>query len=297
MTQHITVDPTAARERLDLFLATTTGQTRSQLKRLIETGAVQVNRRPATPRYLVKPGDAITLELPAEPATRRPAAPQLRVIYQDDDLVIIDKPAGLVVHPGAGTAPGQSTVADFARTVSSDPDAERPGIVHRLDRDTSGLLIIARTAEAKHFLHQALAKRQIHKTYTALVTGRIEPAAATIDLPLGRDARRPLQQAVVPGGRPAQTVYRTIATYPGYTLVEAQPLTGRTHQLRVHFAAAGHPIVGDATYGQPAPTGLRRQFLHATRLEFTGPHGQPIRAVSPLAPDLQDYLSRLTNLV
>ena len=298
MSQELAAGPEAAGERLDLFLASRTPLSRSRAKALIDQGKVLVNGRPKTAKYPVAQSDQISVQLPSGPASQVPAAaPKLPVVYEDDDVLIIDKPAGLVVHPGAGTPLGQATVADFARLNSTDTDTDRPGIVHRLDRDTSGLMMIARTGEAKHYLQRALAQRLIHKTYLALVVGRLNPSEATIDLPLGRDPRHRLRQAVVPTGRPSLTVYTTRATYPGFTLVQARPLTGRTHQLRVHFAATGHPIAGDSTYGQSsdAPGGLSRQFLHATRLELTGPHGQAIVANSPLPDDLRQCLDQLEH--
>jgi 23S rRNA pseudouridine1911/1915/1917 synthase len=159
-------------------------------------------------------------------------------------------------------------------------------------------MMIARTTKAKQFLQAQLAAGAVHKTYLALVVGRIEPPAATISLPLGRDPRRPLTRAVVANGRPAQTKYQTQAVYPGYSLVEAQPVTGRTHQIRVHLAALGHPIAGDTVYGGAnRPLGLHRHFLHATKLEIPTASGQVLRFECQLPPDLQDCLSQLEKSV
>lgn len=298
MSQLVAVPQSAAGERLDLFLAANTQLSRSQLKRLIVEGQVQVNGHKRPVSYPVQPGDDVRIDVPVPAPRPTHAVPTVPVMYQDDDLVIVNKPAGLVVHPGAGTNRQAATLVDFARTITTDPDPERPGIVHRLDRDTSGLLVIARTPAAKTYLQAELAARRLHKTYTALLVGRIQPAAALIDLPLGRDPQHPLQQAVVPGGRAAQTKYETTETYPGYSLVAAHPITGRTHQLRVHFAAVGHPIAGDTLYGAPTPpAGLTRQFLHASRLQFIGPSGQSINVACDLPDDLQQYLSTIRNLV
>jgi 23S rRNA pseudouridine1911/1915/1917 synthase len=287
------VKPGAANERLDVYLAAELGRSRAQNQRLLRAGEVVVNGHPGRASYQVQDGDEVTVT--EAPAGVMPpvAAPRLPVVYEDADIMVIDKPAGLAVHAGAGTR-GAATVADFARAYTSDPDADRPGIVHRLDQDTSGLLIIAKTAAAKAFMQAAFKRHEVQKTYLALVTGRLADDAAVIRLPLGRDAARPLRQAVVAGGRDATTEYHTRAAYPGFTLVEARPKTGRTHQLRVHFAATGHPIAGDTTYGPPTrPLGLRRQFLHASALEFTAPSGEHIELSSPLPADLESVAAAL----
>jgi 23S rRNA pseudouridine1911/1915/1917 synthase len=199
------------------------------------------------------------------------------------------------VHPGAGDG-AIATVADFARSRTTDTDTERPGIVHRLDRDTSGLLIIAKHAAAKAYLQAQFKTHKVHKLYTLLVVGRLEPETAVIDLPVGRHPSKPLQQSVTPGGRPSQTAYRATHAYNGYTLVEARPQTGRTHQLRVHFAALGHPVAGDITYGLPKrQLRLNRQFLHAAGLELTLPSGKPLRLTSPLPADLQQVIDQLSQ--
>jgi 23S rRNA pseudouridine1911/1915/1917 synthase len=290
-----TVPAEAAGQRLDVFLAAISDHTRSRIQQQISAGTITVNGRPCPARYLVRTGDAIVIA-PTTAPTPTPTTttePDLPIIYEDDDLLVIDKPAGLVVHPGAG-AHDQPTVADFARPRTTDPDADRPGIVHRLDRDTSGLLLIAKHVEAKQYLQNLLRHHQIGKTYTALVIGRPSQDSAVISLPIGRDRTNPLRQAVIPNGRPSTTSYHCTAFYPGYTLVSARPETGRTHQLRVHFAAIGHPIAGDTTYGQPSrQLGLTRQFLHAAELEFTAPNGTPLKLLSPLSPDLSACLSKL----
>jgi 23S rRNA pseudouridine1911/1915/1917 synthase len=225
---------------------------------------------------------------PADPG--EPRVPQLPVVYQDEDIVVIDKPVKLMVHEAANSA--GSTVVDYARSVSSDPDPDRPGIVHRLDRDTSGLLIIAKTAAAKQQLQQQFKDRRVKKTYLLLVHGYPEPAAAILRLPIGR-AQNPTQRLVSQSGRMAETKYHTLERLTGFSLVEAQPLTGRTHQLRVHFKHIGHPIVGDQLYGHEPNLGLKRQFLHATRLEFTAPGGDLLKLESPLPLELQQVLEQL----
>ncbi len=286
----------AAHERLDVYLAAVTGQPRSQAARLVRSGLVSVNGRPGRASYLMQTGDQV--EVRPEPASAAGAlvAPELTVVYEDDDLLVVDKPAGITVHPGAGRATlPAATVADFARARTTDTeDPQRPGIVHRLDRDTSGLLVIAKNPAAKAYLQAAFKGRRVHKTYQLLVVGHTPHEAAVINLPLGRNPAHPLRSAVVADGRDASTSYRTSRRYRGYSLLEARPLTGRTHQLRVHFAALGHPVAGDTTYGPPRrPLGLRRQFLHAAALEFTAPSGRQLKLACPLPADLRQALRRL----
>jgi 23S rRNA pseudouridine1911/1915/1917 synthase len=279
-----------AGQRLDVHVAQLLNTSRSQAKMLILTGRLKLDGQPAVPNKLIKQGQTIHYTPPHESATTARQAPELLVVYEDNDVVIIDKPAGLTVHPGAG-APDQAYVSDYAATRTLDDQLDRPGIVHRLDKNTSGLLMIARTAAARAYLQKALADRQVSKTYLALVTGRPNLTEAVIDLPLGRHPHLPLKQAVVPNGRPSTTRYRVKSVYEGYSLLEVWPLTGRTHQIRVHLAAIGHPIAGDTVYGSPQlPAGLGRQFLHATKLKLTGPHGQAIAVSSPLPLDLKSFL-------
>jgi 23S rRNA pseudouridine1911/1915/1917 synthase len=210
---------------------------------------------------------------------------------------VVDKPAGLAVHAGNGTK-GQATLADYARAHTSDPDPERPGIVHRLDRDTSGLMVIAKTEAAKTYMQRQFADRTIKKAYSLLTIGTVSPASAVIKLPLDRDRAHPTKRAVVASGRDAVTNYDTVANYPGYTLIKAKPETGRTHQIRVHFAALGHPVAGDITYGQTKrPAGLPRHFLHAAELSFTAPSGKAVTLTSALPADLADFLRKLEEQV
>jgi 23S rRNA pseudouridine1911/1915/1917 synthase len=298
VSRELVVDAGAATERLDVFLAAALGESRSRVTRRLKAGDVTMGGVPARPSYLIQPGDRIVVAAEeSSPPALRPV-PDLPVVYEDADLLVIDKPAGLAAHPGAGLKPTAPTVAEFARGRTTDPDSERPGIVHRLDQDTSGLMIIAKTPAAKTYLQQAFHDHAVHKTYLLLAVGRLDPPQAVIKLPLDRDPAHPLRRAVVPTGRPAVTRYRTIADYPGFSLVEARPETGRTHQLRVHFAALGHPIAGDKIYGvvknrAAQPLKLRRQFLHAAGLEFTTPTGAHINVHSPLPPDLAGVVQTL----
>lgn len=292
MRYEASADPGVAERRLDVFLADELGLSRTHIQRLIRAGAVEVNGLVQRSSYLVVPGDAIIVDVPVTKAVILPA-PEVMVVYEDDDIAVIDKPAGLAVHAGSGRV-GESTVADYARTISSDPDPDRPGIVHRLDRDTSGLLVIAKTATAKIFVQDQWRTRSVEKRYLLLAIGRLEPAEAVIKLPIDRDPARPVRRRVVPGGKAATTRYETLLDLPGYSYIEARPETGRTHQLRVHFAALGHPIAGDVVYGLPSrPPDLPRQFLHASGLKFTAPSGRLVNLTSDLPKDLIPILERL----
>ena len=288
----LTVDSEAAGERLDVFLAKMLVTPRSQVQKLFKLELVFVNTQLQRPSYIVLRGDMVALAQ----ATVLPldgVIPDLPVLYEDSDILVIDKPAGIAVHPGAASHV-TVTVADFARPRTTDDDPTRPGIVHRLDRDTSGLLIIAKHAAAKIHMQAAFKDRQVKKIYQLMVLGRIAKEQAIIKLPLGRDPAKPLQQAVISAGRDAITAYEATRFYSGYTAIEARPQTGRTHQLRVHFAALGHPVVGDISYGPPKrPAGLNRQFLHASDIEFTSPSGENIKLHSPLPRDLQKFIDQL----
>ncbi len=294
MRHDLVAAPGVADRRLDVFLADELGLSRSVIQRLVKGKAVAVNGAIERSSYLVVPGDTIIVDIPVERRDVLPA-PDLTVVYEDETIVVIDKPAGISVHPGSGR-PGQSTVADYARTISTDPDPERPGIVHRLDRDTSGLLVIAKTLAAKEYMQQQWQKHSVEKRYLLLAIGRLTSSAAVIKLPIGRDPAHPLQRTVLPGGRPAVTHYQTLLDLPGYSYLEARPETGRTHQLRVHFAALGHPIAGDVVYGLPSrPPDLPRQFLHASGLKFVSPNSKPVDLTSELPADLIPILERLKS--
>jgi 23S rRNA pseudouridine1911/1915/1917 synthase len=290
--RNLTVGAGAAAQRLDVYLAAELGVSRSLVQRWLRAGAVTVNDQPVRASYLPESGDKVAVAV-APPTMAVASVLDLAIIYEDDDLFVIDKPAGLAAHGGNGRV-GEATVADWARSRTTDPDSERPGIVHRLDRDTSGLLVIAKSAAAKEALQAEWRDRRVAKTYRLLAIGRVEPAEAVVNMPLDRDPAHPTRRRVSTAGRPAVTRYQTQATYPGYTYLEAYPETGRTHQLRVHFAALGHPVAGDIVYGSPRrPLGLERQFLHASRLAFTTPSGQAITVASDLPPDLAAVLTTL----
>lgn len=282
--------------RLDVFLASALpGVSRTRIRDAIQCGEVMVGGRRAKPSYRVAAGDEIEGALESRLSLH--AAPQhipLRILYADADLAIVDKPAGLVVHPAPGhpdATLANALVARFPRAAGVGA-AERPGIVHRLDKDTSGLMVVALTEPAQQALQRQLAQRQARREYLALVWGRPRPAAGTIDIPVGRDPRN--RRRMAPHGiaaRAARTAYRTIEEFGAQTLVEARLETGRTHQIRVHFAAIGFPLVGDATYGGAPLHGLRRQFLHAARLTVQSPSGgHEMTFESPLPSDLSTLL-------
>jgi len=284
--------PDDAGTRLDAFLAGPLGS-RARAQRLIEAGAVLVDGRPAPKRHLLAAGEAISVDEPEEaPAADLPEA-AYAVPYADEHLLVVDKPAGVVVHPARGHRTGTLAQA-LAGVAAGGEDAARAGIVHRLDRDTSGLLVVARTEEAHRTLRAALQRREITREYLALVEGRPPARTGTIDAPLGRDRRvrtRMSTDTDVP--RAAITHFELERALPRTTLLRVRLETGRTHQIRAHLRAIDHPVVGDPEYGTPGRLGLERQFLHAARLAFAHPvTGAPIDLSSPLPPDLQAALER-----
>ena len=228
------------------------------------------------------------------------------VVYEDDDLLIIDKPAGLVVHPAPGHSDGTLVNALLAHGDGTSwggiAGVQRPGIVHRLDKDTSGLLMVAKQDAAQASLMAQLKARRIKKTYQALVHGEVSAGAGRIEAPIGRDPRHRTRMGVVSDGRPSVTGYRVRERFTGWTLLELDLVTGRTHQIRVHLDAIGHPVAGDRVYGtgtsKRGPEGLDRLFLHAWRLELTSPSdGHLIRATADLPPELESVLDRLREVV
>ena len=236
------------------------------------------------------------------PLDLEPQAIDVPIVYEDDDLLIVDKPSGLVVHPAPGHADGTLVNALLARGINYGGIAgvQRPGIVHRLDRDTSGLLMVAKTDAAQHGLMAQLKSRRIKKTYVALVAGSVAATVGRIEAPVGRDPKHRTRMAVVPDGRPSVTGYRVRERLAGWTLLELDLVTGRTHQIRVHLDAIGHPVAGDPVYGtgtsRHGPDGLERLFLHAWRLELSSPaDGHLIRAEAPLPAELEAVLERLRS--
>jgi 23S rRNA pseudouridine1911/1915/1917 synthase len=281
--------------RLDAFLAGPLGS-RARAQRLIAAGAVLVDGQPAPKRHLVTAGQLVTVDEPEEaPAADLPDAPYA-LPYADEHLLVVDKPAGIVVHPARGHRAGTLAQA-LAGVAAGGEDAARAGIVHRLDRDTSGLLVVARSEEAHRALRAALQARAITREYLVLVEGRPPARTGTIDAPLGRDRRvrtRMSTDTDVP--REAVTHFEIERALPRTTLLRVRLETGRTHQIRAHLQAIGHPVVGDPEYGTPGRLGLERQFLHATRLAFAHPvTGEPVDVSSPLPPDLQTALVRAAD--
>ncbi len=295
--QHITIAANLAGIRLDNALALALGTSRNQIQRRIRAGLIQDRSGgKVDPSHITQVDEIFTIQEPA--AAPIADIPDLQVLYEDADVLVVDKPAGLVVHsPESGRV--QPTVAAFAAArgvVDEDPD--RPGIVHRLDKDTSGVMVLAKHPKAKAFLQQQFKQRTVKKSYLALVKGRLPEAEAVIQLPIGRHRRQPVRRAVVSGARAAVTHYRTLRQYPGYTLVEVDLQTGRTHQIRVHFAHIGHAVAGDVMYGEKKrPAGLPRQFLHAAQLTFTTPAGKVLTFESPVPADLAAFLQDLEKQV
>jgi 23S rRNA pseudouridine1911/1915/1917 synthase len=291
--------------RIDRFVADATGLSRSHVQRLITDGRLTVEGVPVRANTVVPAGTEVRLDVP-EP-TPLDLAPStdinLSIVYEDDDLLIVDKPAGLVVHPSPGHHAGDTLVnALLARAGGAEyggiAGVARPGIVHRLDRDTSGLLMVAKHDAAQASLMTQLKARRIRKTYQALVAGEVAAAVGRIEAPVGRDPKHRTRMAVVPDGRPSITGYRVRERFTGWTLLELDLVTGRTHQIRVHLEAIGHPVAGDPVYGtgtsRRGPDGVDRLFLHAWRLELAAPgDGHLIRATAPLPAELSVVLDRL----
>ncbi len=289
-------------ERLDAFLARRWEQklSRSYAHGLITEGLVTVNGAPSKPSHRLSRGDDVVVLVPPPQVMTLEAEPiPLRVVYQDEDVIVVDKPAGLTVHPAAGHPRG--TLVNALLTVCPElakiKGTLRPGIVHRLDKDTSGLLVVAKTEAAQASLARQIKQREVQKVYLALVRGQVEPPQGVIDAPIARHPRRRQRMAVVEGGRAAQTRYRVRELLDDdgvtYSLVEVEPLTGRTHQIRVHFASIGRPLVGDRVYGKASPL-VGRQFLHAWRLGFRLPaSGRYQEFESPLPWDLAAALRTL----
>jgi 23S rRNA pseudouridine1911/1915/1917 synthase len=299
--------------RLDKYLAESVIElSRSAAQRLIDNDEVTVNGEPVKASYKVKRGDRIVTSLPAEqPALPVAEALPLRLVYEDQVLLVVDKPAGMVVHPAPGHSSGtlvNALLAHYPELAGSGNDVQartRPGIVHRLDRDTSGLILVAKNDKVRRALQKQFHDRQVRKAYLALVDGHVQPAWGRIEAPIGRDPHHRQRMAILPGGRDAVTEYHVLEqlSHPvgpaagDYTLVEAEPMTGRTHQIRVHLGSIGHPVVGDRVYGRRKTLlPVTRQFLHARQLEFKHPvTGQRMSLEAPLADDLAVVLSLLRS--
>ena len=282
--------------RLDAVLARLSGLPRAEIQRAIDDARVSVDGIPRARAFRLSGGEVLLLTRPATGALL-PEGPAVPVRYEDDHLAVIAKPAGLVTHPTAGRRTGTLVNRLLGMGIPLAPRGGelRPGIVHRLDAGTSGLLVVAKTDEAHSALERLMRRHAADRRYLALVRGSVEADAFTIDAPLGRRAARIVVDRVE--GRRAETVVRVLERFRRTTLVEAAPRTGRTHQIRVHLAAVGHPIVGDRAYGgageEAARVGLTRPFLHAGQLAFDHPiTGSPVRIDEPLPSDLDEALSR-----
>jgi 23S rRNA pseudouridine1911/1915/1917 synthase len=287
------VPEAAANERLDRFVASLPGVTsRAAAERLVATGAVLVDGAVRLKSHRLEGGEEVTVDLAdGDAAAASAPTPELEIAYEDEHVLVVDKPAGLVVHPAAGHASGTLVQALAGRSAGGDP--ARPGIVHRLDRDTSGLLVVARTEEAYEGLRTLVRRRALEREYLTLVRGRPRSRTGRIEAPIGRDRRDPTRRSLdTDAPKDAVTHFELVELLDEHALLRVRLETGRTHQIRVHLAAIGLPVLGDPVYGAPDP-GLRRQFLHAARLAFTHPvTGERVDVESPLPPDLEAVLAR-----
>ena len=304
------VTPGDAGQRLDRFLSSQLpGQSRTHIQALLEEGRIRVDGIPRKASHRIEAGESVSIDLP-EPSVSQvePEAIPLDILYEDDSLAVINKPAGMTVHPGAGGESGTLVAALLHRYgtegLSTVGGPLRPGIVHRLDKETSGAIVIARTDEAHLRLVEEFRDREVEKTYVALLHGNLKAGSGVIELPIARDLRRRSRMtARRREGRAAKTAWRVLGRASGpFTLIEAELYTGRTHQIRVHFSALGAPVVGDTLYGAPRQEriektllpSLGRNFLHAARLAFDHPvGGQRIEARAPLPQELIGYLEAL----
>jgi 23S rRNA pseudouridine1911/1915/1917 synthase len=285
-------------DRLDKYINRQCPEfSRTQAQKLIDGGHVTVNGGAGKASQKLQSGDQVTVVVsPPEPSTLIPEDIPLKIIYEDEDLLVVDKPPGLTVHPAPGHYSGTLVNAVLAHVPGLKAgEASRPGIVHRLDKDTSGLIIVAKNAQAHLKLAEQFKNRTVTKIYLALVQGQLTPDEGIIEANIGRSPRDRRQMAVVSRGRAAATRYKVIQRIGNYTLLEVRPQTGRTHQIRVHLAAIGFPVVGDGTYGAKSPF-LARQFLHAHQLGFKLPStGEYREFQSELPPDLALTLQKLAS--
>jgi len=293
------VDSAWSDKRLDQYLSNIQKEiSRSRLKRLIEQEKVSVNGAPVRAKYKVKPGDIITIHVPdPTPLDLLAERIPLHIVYEDESLVVVDKSAGMVVHPAPGHGAGTlvNALLHHCPDLTGIGGVERPGIVHRLDKDTSGLVLVAKTDRAHRSLAKQFKQRTIKKVYLALVRGIVPAQTGVIDLPIGRHKiHRKKMAPQREGGREAATAYEVISRHPHFTYLRLFPKTGRTHQIRVHVASLGHPVLGDKTYGgklDEKHMKMPRQALHAHRLEIIHPvSGKPQVFISSLPSDMENYL-------
>ncbi len=284
--------------RLDRFVAEhLPDRSRAFAQRLIQSGDVTVDGRPSRPSERLRPGQVVQMRVPPpEPTGIVATVMPLEVIFENPDLLVLNKPAGLVVHPAPGHPTDTLANALMARYPNlAVGNAMRPGIVHRLDKGTSGLMVVARTDRAYQSLVEQIKERAVHKEYLALAHGVVSQERGVIEAPIGREPRDRQKMGIVAGGRPARTGFRVVERFPEYTLLRLTLETGRTHQIRVHLASIGHPIVGDVVYGPRRPSlGLERPFLHAWHLGFRMPGAEAcFVGWAPLPEDLQEVLRSL----
>ena len=301
MTRELTAATEHAGVRLDAFLSADGALTRSQAARLIAEGRVRVNGKPAAKSARLSGGETVTVDVPQLRETALP--PQdipLDVVYEDDDVIVVNKPTGLVVHPAPGHPDGtlvNALLHHCGDSLSGIGGEKRPGIVHRIDRDTSGLIIAAKNDAAHLALSAQLKDHSLSRTYECLVTGNMKQDSGTVNAPIGRSSADRKKMAVVPTGRRAVTHWEVVARYPGVTHLRCRLETGRTHQIRVHMAYIGHPILGDTVYGAKKPVpGLTGQCLHAAGLRFVHPRtGEPVELHCPLPPEFTAMLQKLQS--
>jgi len=296
--------------RLDAFLAAQIdGWSRARLQRLIEDEDVLVNGKPGKASYKLRTGDEIEVELTPPPATSfTPEDIPLNIVFEDDSLIVVNKPAGLVVHPAAGIHTGTlaNALAYHFEQLSTRAGEIRPGIVHRLDKDTSGLMVVAKNESTHESLADQFRAREVFKSYVALVHGVVKQSSGRIEQPIARDPRTRIRMAVVPAGRGALSLYKVRRSFKSFTLLDVELKTGRTHQIRVHLSWLKHPVVGDEVYGggrdktvqdvrlRAAIRKLQRQFLHAERLGFRHPSsGESLQFVAPLPEELENLLAEV----
>ncbi len=308
--QTLSVSTADAGERLDVFLAAhIEGWSRARLHRLIENADVLVNGGVSKPSHKLRANDHIEIELtPTQSTSFVPEDIPVEVVYEDNDLIVVNKPSGMVVHPAAGIDSGTlaNALAFHFQQLSTTSGATRPGIVHRLDKGTSGLLVVAKTGNAHEHLADQFRDREVFKSYVALVHGLVEKEGGEIDQPIARDPRNRTRMAVVRGGRPALSIYKVRRRFERFTLLDVKLKTGRTHQIRVHLAWLKHPVVGDEAYGagrdktvinpviRSRIAKLGRQFLHAEQLSFRHPRTeQQMRFTAPLPTELQSMLNQI----
>jgi 23S rRNA pseudouridine1911/1915/1917 synthase len=283
------IDPTEAGQRLDRLAANRLKVSRSIVQRIIQEGHLLVDGGEVVRSYKVRGGERVEAWIPEEGVT--PEEISVPVVFEDEHLLVVEKPAGLVVHPGAGHPSGTLVNALLGRGIAGGEDPSRPGVVHRLDRDTSGLMVLAKGEPAYSRLVAQMGGRKVRRVYRAVVVGEGLPETGTVDSPVGRDPENPTLMAAGVG-RPAVTHFEVLEEVAGHTMLLVRLETGRTHQIRVHLSAIGYPIYADPLYGRPVPG--RRLWLHAEHLGFTHPAtGEDLRFQSPIPQDLRESAAQL----